>query len=179
MATDQQTVSATLVPAGEWQLDPAHTSAGFRIRKLFWHPKGRFRDVSARLRATEQTLELTGSARVASITTGIPPRDLHLRSAHFFAARRHPTVELEISEATRISGDAYRLLGELTLKGVTRPVELIAAAHAHGDHVHVHAEGSVDRHAHGLVAPAFVELGGFLLGREVELVLDARFQRVG
>ena len=181
MATESRTEferTALPLPTGRWMVDGQGSEVRFRIRKLFWHPKGRFREVDGRLRVSEDgEFELTASAPVASLTTGIAPRDFHLRTRHFFDEKTFPTVKLELRSAEPVGDDRLRLRGDLTIKGTTRPVELLGSAEEHGDHLHLHAEGRIDRHEYGVVAPAYVEMGGLLLGREVELSLEARLGR--
>jgi polyisoprenoid-binding protein YceI len=166
------------LPAGRWTLSTASSSLGFRIRKFWWHPTGRFREIEGLLDTTEDgRLRVTGRARVASVATGIPLRDHHLRTRHFFDEQSHPWITFDFLDAEPVGEDRSRLSGDLKIKGRTGRVELTAHFDVQGDRVAVHGEGRIDREDFGVVAPFYVEMGGLMLGREVELRLDAVFDR--
>jgi polyisoprenoid-binding protein YceI len=112
----------TPVPAGTWQLDPVHSSVGFELAYMGGSFRGRFRDVAAVLTA-DGAPALTGSAQVTSVDVKDENLAAHLQSPEFFDAERHPELRFTADE---IAGGAEVLAvrGELTIKGVTRPVEL-------------------------------------------------------
>lgn len=166
-----------LVPAGTWQLDSGTSSLRFRVRKFLWHPKGRFEKLEGTIESGGGEARLSGRASVDSLRTGIPLRDWHLRTHHFFDAKRYPTIDFEAS-AIEAPGGGIRLTGELAIKGATRPFQLDGSLEASADRLRLRAEGRIDRHEFGVVGPAFVEMGGLMIGREVELTLDAGFGRV-
>ncbi len=166
--------TASLDRSGVWRLDPARSILGFRIRKFFWRPKGHFE-------AFDATLErpVSGDVRAAlrvearSVRTGIGLRDAHLRTSHFLNARRHPQITFESTSVEVAGADRLRIKGDLAIRGVRRPYEIEATVEASGEELQLRASGVVERASFGVVAPAFVEMGGLMLGRTVEFVLDA------
>ncbi len=116
------------VPGGDYNIDPAHSTVGFAIRHLEinW-VEGRFKDFKGTIRYDEQDVTKSAvefAARVESIDTGVAPRDKHLRTADFFDAEKYPELTFKSTRVERKGKDAYVLHGDLTLKGVTRPVAL-------------------------------------------------------
>lgn len=119
-----------------WRIDPAATRAEFTIRKRLMFIRrltvtGRFSDVSGTITLDEQNptgAEATVSIGAASIDTGIARRDKHLRTADFFHVERHPALTFMSRrvEAVDQAAGAYRVSGDLTVRGVTRPVSLDA-----------------------------------------------------
>jgi polyisoprenoid-binding protein YceI len=103
------------VPAGTWKLDPIHSTIGFEITYMGGTFRGHFDDVDARL----ENGRLEGSARVAGVQVKDENLEAHLQSPDFFDAERHPELRFVSDE---IDSDEVR--GEITIKGVTRPVEL-------------------------------------------------------
>ncbi|HEX8503000.1 MAG TPA: YceI family protein [Pyrinomonadaceae bacterium] len=116
------------VPGGEYKIDPAHSVIGFAVRHLEinW-VEGRFKDFAGTVRyddkdVTKSSVEFT--AKVASIDTEVEARDKHLRTADFFEAEKYPEMTFKSTHVERKGKDAYVLHGDLTLKGVTKPVAL-------------------------------------------------------
>jgi polyisoprenoid-binding protein YceI len=108
-----------IAPAGTWTLDPIHSSIGFEIAYMGGTFRGHFNDVDARL--ADGRLE--GSARVASVQVKDENLEAHLQSPDFFDVERHPVLSFASSEIER-DGDEVIVRGEITIKGITRPVEL-------------------------------------------------------
>jgi len=111
---------------GTWTIDPAHTVVGFTVRHLgVSKVRGRFDGVDGHLDVGADLASTAVSATIdmASVVTGNPDRDAHLRSSDFFDADNQPTMVFS-STTISASGDEYTLAGDLTINGVTRPVEL-------------------------------------------------------
>lgn len=109
------------IPSGTWAVDPVHSSVGFAVR---YSGTITFRGEFGDFDATLADGRLAGSARVGSIEVDDPNLAGHLQTPDFFDAERHP--ELRFSSADlRLDGDRLRARGELTMKGVTKPVELV------------------------------------------------------
>ena len=111
---------------GSWTIDPAHSDVGFGIRHLMIsNVKGHFTRLEGRIVTAEDPLDsaVTATIDMTSIDTANAMRDEHLRSAEFFEVDTHPTMSYR-STGIRPDGDGYLMDGELTLKGVTRPVPL-------------------------------------------------------
>ena len=116
------------VPGGEYRIDAAHSTIGFAIRhyEINW-VEGRFEEFGGTIRyddkdVTKSSVEF--SAKVASIDTGVEARDKHLRTADFFEVEKYPDMTFKSTRVERKGKNAYVLHGDLTLKGVTKPVAL-------------------------------------------------------
>ncbi|MEO8289837.1 MAG: YceI family protein [Gaiellaceae bacterium] len=111
------------VPAGTWTLDPVHSSVGFEISYLAGTFKGQFRDVEANLAADGTHAAIEGTAKVASVDVKDENLAAHLQSPDFFDAERHPELRFAAGEIG-IDGKTVTVPGEITIKGVTKPVEV-------------------------------------------------------
>jgi polyisoprenoid-binding protein YceI len=114
-----------LIP-GRWTIDPAHTDVGFTVRHLgLSKVRGRFDDVSGTVEISDdvRATKIDASIALASVSTGNADRDGHLRSSDFFDADTNPTMTF-VSTAVTGQADDYVLVGDLTINGVTRSVEL-------------------------------------------------------
>lgn len=111
--------------AGTWLIDPAHSTVTFAVRHLVSRVRGTFSDVSGQIITGAEPAEssVTATVAVASVSTGNPMRDGHLRSADFFDAEWHPAMTFA-SGSVRPADDRWVLSGELTIRDVTRPVDL-------------------------------------------------------
>ena len=114
------------IPAGDYKLDPAHSIIGFAVRHLEinW-VEGRFKDFEGTIHyddkdVTKSAVEFT--AKVESIDTGVAARDKHLRTADFFEVEKYPALSFKSTSVERKGKDAFILHGDLTMKGVTKPV---------------------------------------------------------
>ena len=111
--------------AGTWTIDPAHTTVSFAVRHLMSRVHGTFSDVSGQIATTADPSGSAASAVIAvsSVSTGNEMRDNHLRSADFFDAERYPAMTFA-SRTLRPGDGCWVLSGELTIRDVTRPVDL-------------------------------------------------------
>jgi polyisoprenoid-binding protein YceI len=116
------TTTETIAPAGTWQLDPVHSTVGFEVDYLAGTFKGQFRDVAANLEIGDSA-RLAGEAKVASVDVKDENFAAHLQSPDFFDAERHPELRFT-AEDIRLNGDAVSVDGEITIKGVTKPVTI-------------------------------------------------------
>jgi polyisoprenoid-binding protein YceI len=107
------------LPAGTWTLDPVHSTIGFELPYMAGTFRGQFRDVDARLTPDG----LSGTARVASIDVKDENLAAHLQSPEFFDAERHPELTFASTSIER-TGDELHIGGDITIRGLTRPVEL-------------------------------------------------------
>lgn len=176
-------LTGVLPARGDWTIDPAHTTVGFVAPHLMVAKiRGGFREVSGTLsvgaRPRESWVDVT--VQTASIDTGQPVRDAHLRSADFLDAANHPQMRFR-STSLELSGDrSCRMTGDLTLRGVTRPVTLEvdflgSATDQQGKaKVAFEARARIDREEFGLVWNRALEAGGVLIGRHIELQIEAQ-----
>ena len=174
--------------ATTWQLDPAHSSVEFGVRHLMISTvKGRFGDVTGEVtinpdNPADATVEVT--IQTASIDTRQEQRDAHLRSADFFDADKWPAITFK---GNRVEGDTdseFKLFGNLTIRGVTRPIVLQVTKEGEGSdpwggvRAAFSAKGKIDRRDFGLTWNQALEAGGFVVGDEIKISVDAEFTAV-
>jgi polyisoprenoid-binding protein YceI len=170
------TGSRTALPTGTWVLDPVHSTIGFELPYLAGTFRGHFTDVDAKLTADS----LTGSARVASVDVKDENLAAHLQSPEFFDVERHPELTFA-SDLIELSGDQLNVHGEITIRGTTKPVELvgtIAGPITDGfgrERVNVQLETTVDRTQFGLNWNMPLPNGQPALQHVVKLVAELYF----
>lgn len=123
------TPTRTGIPAGTWTVDTAHSRVGFAVKHMgVATVRGEFRDFEGTLEVGEDlgSARAHGTVRAASVDTNQAQRDDHLRSADFFDAELHPELSFESTVIEPIDEGTYRIVGELTMHGVTRELELEA-----------------------------------------------------
>jgi polyisoprenoid-binding protein YceI len=174
-----------LLSSGSWSVDPAHSTIEFRVKHMVIQTvRGRFRDFDGAIVAGDEP-SVSGSIRVASLETLQQERDAHLRSPDFFDAERYPEIGFHAS-GMQFNGDDshFALAGELTIKGVTRPIALDGELHgavvdADGsERIAFALRGRLDRSDYGLVWNRVLETGNVVVGDSVDLVLDVAAVRV-
>ena len=173
--------SATVIPAGTWSIDPAHSAVEFHIKHLgLATVKGRAPVVGGTIGGGERP-SIQGTVAIASITTFDENRDGHLQSPEFFDVERYPELSFESTEIEFL-GDDLVVEGELTIKGVTKPVTLRGAFVGSGvdpwgnERIGIDLAGTIDRNEFGVRWNAPLPGGGFLLPNDV--VLRANFAAV-
>src|SRR5712691_4049831 len=115
--------SQKALPAGTWSLDPIHSTIGFEVDYLSGSFRGQFREVSGKLDAHGERPVLTGSAKVASVDVKDENLAGHLQSPDFFDAERYPEISFTARDIS-LEGEAVKVEGDLTIKGVTHPAEV-------------------------------------------------------
>jgi polyisoprenoid-binding protein YceI len=172
----------TSVPLpGEYRLDTAHSTVEFVAKHLMVaRVRGGFADFSGTVTIAEvpeeSHVEVTIDA--GSISTGNPDRDAHLRSGDFFDVEQFPTLEFRSTEVAHAGGDEWKVTGDLTLHGVTKPVVLqVEFAGASPTPWGTRAVGftawaEVDREEWGLTWNAALETGGVVVSKKVRLELE-------
>lgn len=172
MNPDLQTT--TVIPAGTYEIDPAHTTVEFAVKHLgFATVKGRALGVTGRLEGGERP-RVEATFPVAELTTFQPDRDQHLRTPDFFDAERHPEIRFVGTDLVRgVDGLVWE--GELTIRGVTKPFSLRVtetgtAVDATGmDRVGLDAEGEIDRRDFGVSWNEILPGGNLLIANTVRL----------
>jgi polyisoprenoid-binding protein YceI len=168
-----------------WQLDAAHTSVEFAVKHLMISTvKGRFGEISGSLKGSldnPSRFQLEVVLPVESIDTRQAQRDAHLKSPDFFDAEEFPVIRFT---GKRIHGDVaseFSLFGDLTIRDVTREIELKVTNEGTVrdpwgcDRVGFSAKAKLDRRDFGLMYNQALETGGFLVGDEVRISIDAEF----
>jgi len=166
-----------------WTLDTAHSSVNFRVRHLV------ISSVAGKFKTFEGTVEsdkddftdarIRFSADVDSIDTGVEQRDNHLKSADFFDAANHPKLTFVSTGVKKKSENEYIITGDLTIRGITKPVELEAEfggiqQDMYGNTVAgFELTGKIDRQEFGLHWSAVTEAGGLVAGNDVKLSISA------
>jgi polyisoprenoid-binding protein YceI len=166
-----------------YAIDPTHSHVGFAVKHMVISTvRGRFAEFSADAEVDGDDLtsgRLTATVQTASVDTGVGDRDNHLRSADFFDAENHPTITFASTSIQRRDGNRYAVTGDLTIHGVTRPVELDVEIEGPtpdpwgNERVGVAARGRINRRDFGLTYSAALETGGLVVGDEVRLDLEA------
>ncbi|GHI02254.1 hypothetical protein AQI88_26865 [Streptomyces cellostaticus] len=142
------------VETGTWQLDPAATTVGLR-HKTFWGlvtVKGTFTAVTGQGEVhADGSATGTVTLEVASLDTRNAKRDTHLRSADLLDAGNHPEITFAVRGADRVDGDGVRVTGQLTVRGISRPLDLTARlTSATAEVLALEAEFTVDRDQFGV-----------------------------
>jgi polyisoprenoid-binding protein YceI len=170
-----------LPPAGTYAFDTHHTTIGFVARHMLSKVRGRFTKYDGKvvIGDTPQDSSVEIEIDANSVTTDSQMRDDHLRSGDFFETESNPKIRFA-STAVRIGqGNAFEIDGDLTVRGVTRPVTLEAEFLGTGPGMQggtlaaFSATTTVDREDWDLTWNVAVETGGLLVGKKVELVIDA------
>src|SRR5262252_3327677 len=177
-----ETTTTIITPAGTtWAADPVHSDVAFEVEyagvSIF---RGSFRDFDATLEGSA----LAGSARVASVDVKDEQLSGHLQSPDFFDAERHPEIAFRAADLTVADDGTVAGPGELTIKGVTKPVELkgrLASAPTVDpfgrERLGLTLETAIDRNEFGVEWNAPNQSGGNYLGDEVTLKADLTFVR--
>ncbi len=170
------------VPAGTWHADRDHSSVAFEVKHLMIATvRGQFSEFEGKLEAAEDDpsdSHASGRVLVASIDTGNKDRDDHLRSPDFFDAERYPHMTFESTRVRHVEGGLYSVAGDLTVKDITREVEVEATVEGSGEdpwgneRVGITIRGEIDRTDFGLTWQQTAATGAMLVGERVKLLID-------
>lgn len=189
--TSTQTVTRSVqgvdVPQpGSYELDPSHTHVGFAVRHMMVSKvRGKFSDVRGTIEITDEPLDssVTVTVRLASVDTRDEQRDRHLRSPDFFDVDSHPDMTFHSTSVTRLSDDRYRVDGDLTIRGVTKQVSLETSFEGglldpYGNQrIGFSATGEISREDFGLTWNQALETGGVVVGKKVQIEIEAEATR--
>jgi polyisoprenoid-binding protein YceI len=172
-------VTPDRIPAGVYSVDSAHSSVGFEVRHMgIATVRGAFRTFEGTLDATGEAPVLEGTVAVDSIDTGEENRDGHLKAPDFFDAAQYPQITFH-STGTEPAGDGQvRLEGEITIKGVTKPIELTGVISENGEdpwgneRVGLEVEGKIDRRDFDLSWNQTLPNGNLLVSNDVKLLVS-------
>ncbi|GAA2568755.1 MULTISPECIES: YceI family protein [Streptomyces] len=167
---------------GPWTIDRPHSRIGFSVRHaMVTTVRGAFTDYDSTLyfdgaRPSESRAELV--IRVASVDTGVEQRDAHLVGRDFFDARRYPEMTFRSTSTVHEGGERFRMTGNLTIRDVTRPVDLqldyLGSVLDPFGYERVGFDGTttIDRTDWGLVYNQRLEAGGTMVSERVRLQFD-------
>lgn len=176
-------MTATALTTGTWNLDASHSEIGFSVRHAgISKVRGSFTEFDATL-TTGETLadsSVEATVQIASVNTKDANRDAHLKGEDFFNAEQFPTMTFK---STAVKGDAgeFVLVGDLTIRGVSKEVEFEAelggeAVDAFGaTRVGFFASTTISRKEFGITWNAALEAGGVLVSDKVKIEIDASF----
>jgi polyisoprenoid-binding protein YceI len=171
--------------AGAWKVDPGHAEVGFVGRHFgLTKIRGRFVGVDAAVVIASDVEQSSVEVVIdmASVNSGDIARDDHLRSADFFDVAVHPRATYR-SSSLAVDGDRGRMTGDLTIKGVTRPVtldiELLGTATDPwgNERLVLSARGRINREDWGLTWNVVLEAGGLLVSKEITLEIEVELIR--
>lgn len=165
---------------GVWTVDNSHSTVGFIARHVVVaKTRGKFTDYSGSVTVgdTLADTKVEATVQLASVTTGDDNRDNHLRTADFFDIENHPTMTF-VSTGIVPDGDDYKLNGDLTIRGVTKPVsfdlefEGVSGDPWGGTRAGFEAKTEINRKDFGLEWNVALETGGVLVGDKVKIELE-------
>ena len=173
-----------LLTTGSWRIDQDHSTIEFRVKRMMIETvKGRFREFEGAIEPGDQPI-FSGLIKVASLDTLHEDRDAHLRSADFFHTEQYPEIAFQSTEITFRDERVFVLRGELTIKGVTRPITLAGDLRGSGfapdgtERIVIALSGRFEPSDFGLVWNRALETGGVLVANTVDVDLDVSVLRV-
>lgn len=179
--------ASTTANKTSWKLDPSHTTVEFSAKHLMITTvKGRIADVAGTIVIDEQNPQnssVEATLNAASLDTRTDQRDQHLRSADFLDVEKYPEIRFR---STRIQGskESFKLIGDLTIRDVTKPVTLDVEFEGRtrdpwgGERVGFSASGKIDRREFGLTWNQALEAGGVVVGNDVKISLEAQAVKI-
>lgn len=171
----------------KWTIDTAHSEINFKVKHLVISTvTGKFKTFDASVETDNENFEdakITFEADVNSIDTNSSDRDAHLKSDDFFNAEEHPKLTFESTSFKHIGEGEYKLIGNLTIRGNTKPVELDAVyggtvTDPYGNvKAGFEVTGKINRKEFGLKWNGVTEAGNLVVSDEVKLDLNVQFTR--
>jgi polyisoprenoid-binding protein YceI len=165
-----------------WQLDPMHTQVEFSAKHFgMMTVRGHFQEVTTSGQVDPNNLagsNLAVTINVASLTTNNPQRDNDLRSSYFLELEKYPTITFRSTQITAAGQDRYTLNGDLTVKGITRPVTLQVQRYGEindeqmGHRVAFSAEGQINRKDFGMEFDMLAD-NRLVVSHEIKLFVEA------
>jgi polyisoprenoid-binding protein YceI len=173
------TVSPERIQTGTYTIDPSHSSVGFEVRHMgIATVRGAFRRFQGTIDATGDVPVLNGTVEVASIDTGEEQRDGHLKAPDFFDVEQHPEIAFHTTAIEPTEDGKLRLAGEITIKGISKPIELTGTAAEGGEdpwgneRLGFEVEGVIDRREFDLKWNQTLPNGNLLVSEEVKLLVS-------
>jgi len=178
------TTATAPIATAPWTLDASHTEIEFSARHLMIsNVKGRFSNPVGTLAYGPGKLDLQVEIPIATIDTRNEQRDAHLRSADFFDAEKFPTMTFKGKRTVGDTSGEFKLIGDLTIRGVTKEVTLDVTAEGAGgdpwgnDRLGFSATGKIDRKEFGLVWNQLLETGGVAVGDTIKIIINTELMR--
>ena len=166
----------------KWILDSTHSELGFKIKHLMiTNVSGSFKNFNAEVISEGTdfgTAQINLSADMASISTNNDQRDAHLRNSDFFEVEQYPELNFQSTTIEKKGSDTYTLFGELTMKGITKPVKLnveytgVTKDPWGGERAGFVVTGKINRNDWGVNFNGVLETGGVMLSEEVKINIE-------
>jgi polyisoprenoid-binding protein YceI len=175
------TITETGIAAGTWDVDTVHSRIGFAVKHMgVATVRGEFHEFEGHLEIGEDlaSTRAWGTVKTASVNTRQEQRDGHLRSADFFDAENYPEIRVESTRIERIDDETLRILGDITIRGETREIELEAelggaeVGPEGEDRIGLEATGRLSRADFGMRFNAALGSGNAVVADKVKLALD-------
>ncbi len=166
--------------AGTWDIDPVHSHVGFVARHLMVSKvRGNFTKFEGQIVTAEHPLDSTATATIdlTSVDTSNVQRDNDIKSENFLDVANHPTMTFR-STSIRPDGEDFIVDGELTIKGITKTVELKAEVNGFGPdpyggtRVGFSATGEINRTHYGITTNMVLPTGGVMVSEKIQLVIE-------
>lgn len=171
----------------KWVLDPMHSEVQFKVKHLVISTvSGFFKSFEGELDTANDDFSdasISFSLDIDSIDTNQTQRDEHLKSAEFFDAAQYPKISFKSSSFTKEGDDEYALAGDLTIKGITKPVTLDvefggAATDFYGNtKAGFEITGKINRKEFGLTWSGVTEAGAVVVGEDIKLLINVQFAK--
>jgi len=167
------------IPTGTYGVDPTHSNVGFEVRHMgIATVRGKFGKFAGSIDATGDAPELSGSVEVATIDTGESNRDGHLQSPEFFDSAQYPEISFRSTTTDLDAAGHITLSGEITIKGITKPIELTGELAENGqdpwgnERIGLELTSAIDRRDFDLKWNQTLPNGNLLVANEVKLVVS-------
>jgi len=171
--------TATLIPTGTYTIDPSHSRVGFAVKHLgIATVRGEFGTFEGGLVLGEDGATAYGTVQAVSVDTNEPQRDEHLRSGDFFDVERFPEIAFRSTAIRPVGEDTFEIVGDLTMHGITREVELEAEVQGSefdpwgNERVALEITGQLNRADFDMKFNQVLGSGNMLVSDKVKLSLD-------
>jgi polyisoprenoid-binding protein YceI len=176
------TTTATPLRTGTWTIDPAHSEIGFTVRHIMSKVRGTFESFEGTLETADDITDsrVNVSVELDSINTGTADRDNHLRSADFFEVETHPRMTFASTGVVEKAPGELVVTGDLTIKGVTKPLELAVEVLGEGGdpwggtRVGVEATGQISRKEFGIDFNIPLDGDKVMIGDRISIAINAQ-----
>ena len=175
----------------QWKTDKAHTEVAFEIRHFFNKVHGKFTDFDATINFDDQDpskISVDGTVQATSVLTNNDRRDNHLRTEDFFYVEKYPTLTFKSTKVTPEGKNKFKIAGDLTMRGVTKPVvfdaeylgsgDISMGGNSAGAKAGFTATTVVNRQDYGIKWNKVLDSGGTMLDDNVTIILNIECDKV-
>lgn len=181
-------VNASSAIAAEYEVDASHSNVKFTVKHLMSKVSGQFKEFQGKFIFDEKTPEKTTAnfiIKAASIDTNHAKRDEHLKNEDFFDVKKYSDIKFESKKVSKAGKNKFKLVGDLTMHGVTKPVTFTVDYLGKGkdpwgnQKVAFEAKSVVNRKDFGMVWNKTLDTGGLLVGEEIQIELQIEADQKG